>query len=144
MPFLNDPFLHLQCCFPLLLRVQLLHSISQQLLISCIFFNTPCFYHAFLLASQYTWNSPVHLVNVSSIIFLNPLRSNNHQKISPWKKTFPHQVLILVLVLLLYPIYSSITAYVTLNYNLFKCLVLYLNNPQENYIHFMSSTQLIP
>lgn len=49
--------------------VQLLHSISQQLLSSCIFFNTPCFYHAFLLASQYTWNSPVHLVNVSPIIF---------------------------------------------------------------------------
>ena len=43
-----------------------------------------------------------------------------HQEISPLKEISFHKELFLLLVLLLYPMYISITEYVTLNYNLFN------------------------
>ena len=42
-----------------------------------------------------------------------------HQEFSPLKEISFHKDLILLLVLVLYPVYISITEYVTLNYNLF-------------------------
>lgn len=113
------------CCF----YPQLLH-ISQDYRISCIFLNIPCFYHAFLLASQYTWNS---LCSPSKCL-TNNLKISLDVKItkkSPHQKQFLTTVLILLPVLLLYLVDNSFIAHVTINCNLFKCLVLYLNNPQK-------------